>query len=113
MADSKPFAIALRTVAQAIRRGGNMADDYREHCADDFVKRFGLTEDEANFLAITVRTLFAEASKPALRRGMYETDYGNTASYKGGKTALDLDADERVPVELLARFIRPFDKDGR
>ena len=89
-----------------------MADDYREHSADDFVKRFSLTVEESAMVYTIVQAAFA-TPKPTLRRGMYETDYGNTASYKGGKTALDLDADERVPVELLARFIRPFDKDGR
>lgn len=36
-----------------------------------------------------------------LRPGFYETMYGNTALYKGGKTAKDLDMGERVPVELL------------
>ena len=36
-----------------------------------------------------------------LKPGFYTTDYGNTAHYKGGKTALDLDMQERVPVEFL------------
>lgn len=36
-----------------------------------------------------------------LKPGLYETDYGNTALYKGGKTAKDLDMGERVPVEFL------------
>jgi hypothetical protein len=36
-----------------------------------------------------------------LRNGLYDTVYGNTALYKGGKTAKDLDMGERVPVELL------------
>jgi len=51
--------------------------------------------------------------KQPLRRGVYETDYGNTALYKGGKTAHNVDADERVPIELLLRFIRPLDKNGQ
>ena len=42
-----------------------------------------------------------------LKPGIYETDYGNTAIYRGGKTAYDTDAAERVPVELLSRYIRP------
>jgi hypothetical protein len=48
--------------------------------------------------------------KKPLRKGLYETDYGNTARYNGGKTAYDLDAGERIPVEFLFRFIRPLDK---
>jgi hypothetical protein len=44
-----------------------------------------------------------------LRKGYYETDYGNTAIYKGGKTAYDLDMGERIPIALLFRFIRPLD----
>jgi hypothetical protein len=36
-----------------------------------------------------------------LKPGYYETDYGNTAHYTGGKTAKDLDMGERVPVEFL------------
>lgn len=45
-----------------------------------------------------------------LRKGYYETVYGNTAVYKGGKTALDVDSKDRVPVELLERFIRPLER---
>lgn len=44
-----------------------------------------------------------------LRKGYYETFYGNTAIYKGGKTAFDLDMGERIPVEMLDKFIRPLD----
>lgn len=36
-----------------------------------------------------------------LRRGYYDTVYGNTAHYTGGKTARDLDMGERVPVVML------------
>lgn len=42
-----------------------------------------------------------------LRRGYYETEYGNTAVYRGGKYAHDLDSDERIPVCMLYKFIRP------
>jgi hypothetical protein len=48
---------------------------------------------------------------PVLRRGLYETDYGNTAIYRGGRSALDLDMRERIPVTLLGRFIRPLTKE--
>jgi hypothetical protein len=48
--------------------------------------------------------------KKALRKGLWETDYGNTARYTGGKTAFDLDMGERIPVEFLFKFIRPLDK---
>jgi len=43
----------------------------------------------------------------ALAKGYYETDYGNTAIYKGGKTAFDLDSQERIPICMLFKFIRP------
>lgn len=42
-----------------------------------------------------------------LKRGLYTTWYGNSAIYKGGKTAHDLDSDERIPVSELDKFIRP------
>jgi hypothetical protein len=42
-----------------------------------------------------------------LRVGFYETDYGNTAVYRGGKTAIDLDSSERIPVALLAKWVAP------
>ena len=45
-----------------------------------------------------------------LRTGYYETEWGNTAVYKGGKTAFDLDAGERIPAECLFRFLRPLSK---
>ena len=45
-----------------------------------------------------------------LRRGWYETEYGNSAIYKGGKTAHDVDSDSRVPVEVLGQSIRPLRK---
>ena len=44
----------------------------------------------------------SNASK-GLRRGIYETDYGN-AAYVGGpsaKTAFDLDMGERIPIEAV------------
>jgi hypothetical protein len=39
---------AIKTVTQATKRGGNMADDYREHEASDFSSRFGLQPHEGN-----------------------------------------------------------------
>jgi len=43
------------------------------------------------------------ASTPRLRRGIYETDYGNSAYVSGpnAKTAWDLDARERIPIEMV------------
>ena len=43
-----------------------------------------------------------------MKPGLYETIYGNTAwlGSSTAKTALDLDAQERIPVALLARWIR-------
>jgi len=38
-----------------------------------------------------------------MRRGIYETDYGNTAYVSGpnAKTAYDLDMGERIPIEAV------------
>ena len=46
-----------------------------------------------------------------LRKGYYETEYGNTALYTGGKTAKDLDSGVRIPLELLDKFLRPLKED--
>ena len=42
---------------------------------------------------------------PTLRRGLYDTEYGNTAYVSGpnAKTAKDLDMNERVPIECIVR----------
>jgi hypothetical protein len=51
-----------------------------------------------------------------LKRGIYETDYGNAAYVSGpkAKTAYDLDMAERVPIDWVTpKFIRkaePTDK---
>jgi hypothetical protein len=39
---------AIKTVTSAIKRGGNMADDYHEHGPEDFASRFGLQPHEGN-----------------------------------------------------------------
>lgn len=43
-----------------------------------------------------------------LKRGIYETVYGNTAYVSGpkAKTAYDLDSAERIPIEMVERWIR-------
>jgi len=42
-----------------------------------------------------------------LKRGYYETEYGNIAylSSPTARTAKDVDANERVPVAMLERYI--------
>jgi hypothetical protein len=45
-----------------------------------------------------------------LRKGYYETEYGNTAIYYGGRTAHDIDADERIPICMLYRWLGPLDR---
>ena len=45
-----------------------------------------------------------------LQKGIWLTSYGNTAIYKGGKTAYDLDMAERIPIELLDKWIKPLEK---
>ena len=45
---------------------------------------------------------------PKLKAGLYETFYGNSAEYSGrGKNAFDLDMGEKIPVEMLTKYIRP------
>ena len=52
----------------------------------------------------------------ALKRGIYETDYGNAAYVSGpkAKSAYDLDMGERVPIEVVTdkwlRKAEPSDK---
>lgn len=49
-----------------------------------------------------------------LRRGLYDTEYGNTAYVSGpaAKTAKDLDAGERIPVTMIMpNTWRPAPKD--
>jgi hypothetical protein len=42
------------------------------------------------------------------KEGVYETIYGNAAVYEGGDTAVDIDADEEIPIALVdfSKFIR-------
>lgn len=53
---------------------------------------------------------------PKLKRGIYETEYGNAAYVSGpkAKTAYDLDSAERIPMSMVTeKFIRkaePTDK---
>ena len=42
-----------------------------------------------------------------LKRGYYETIYGNTAVYRSGRNAWDLDARERIPVVMLYKYLHP------
>jgi hypothetical protein len=45
-----------------------------------------------------------------LKRGIYETEYGNAALVSGpkAKTAFDLDMGERIPMDMvLSKWIRP------
>lgn len=47
------------------------------------------------------------------KRGIYESEYGNSVYVSGpsAKTALDLDANERIPIEMVTRkFKRPVHK---
>ncbi len=41
--------------------------------------------------------------RPKLKKGVYETEYGNAAYVSGpnAKTAKDLDSGERIPIELV------------
>lgn len=44
-----------------------------------------------------------------MRRGIYQTEYGNAAfvAGPGARTAYDLDMAERIPIELVtAKFVR-------
>ena len=48
-----------------------------------------------------------------MKRGIYETEYGNAAYVSGpnAKTALDLDMGERVPMEVVTtKLIRKVEK---
>lgn len=51
-----------------------------------------------------------------MKRGIYETDYGNAAYVSGpsAKTAFDLDMQERIPISMvtpkLLRKAEPTDK---
>jgi hypothetical protein len=53
-----------------------------------------------------------------MKRGIYETEYGNAAYVSGpsAKTAYDLDMAERIPMSMVtSKFIRkaePTDKPG-
>lgn len=53
-----------------------------------------------------------------MKRGIYETEYGNAAYVSGpkAKSAYDLDMGERVPIQVVTdKFIRkaePTDKPG-
>jgi hypothetical protein len=45
-----------------------------------------------------------------LKRGVYETSYGNAAYVSGpnARTAFDLDMAEKIPIsEVTSRFLRP------
>ena len=45
----------------------------------------------------------------SMRKGIYETEYGNAAYVSGpkAKTAFDLDMGERIPIELVTpKFLR-------
>lgn len=47
-----------------------------------------------------------------MKTGVYETIYGNACEYhKGNSTAYDLDAGERIPLEMVdfTKFIREVD----
>ena len=47
-----------------------------------------------------------------MRRGIYETEYGNAAYVSGerAKTAFDLDMGERIPIQAVTeKFIREVD----
>ena len=49
-----------------------------------------------------------------MKRGIYETEYGNAAFVSGpnAQTAYDLDAGERIPIEVVTgRFIRKAEPD--
>jgi hypothetical protein len=69
-----------------------------------------------------MRQHFALTTRPGqmsgLKRGIYETDYGNVAYVSGpkAKTAYDLDMAERIPMSMVTgKFIRkaePTDKPG-
>ena len=43
--------------------------------------------------------------------GVYETWYGNTVEYRGGRTGKDLDMGERIPVDQINfhLFVRKLD----
>jgi hypothetical protein len=49
---------------------------------------------------------------PVRRRGIYLTEYGNTCYVNGpyAKTAWDIDAAERIPIEMVGSFIRTLQK---
>lgn len=49
----------------------------------------------------------------SLKRGIYETIYGNACYVSGykAKTAFDLDMAERIPMEMVStKFLRPAEK---
>lgn len=52
------------------------------------------------------------ASAPRLRRGIYNTEYGNSCYVSGpnAKTAYDLDSADRIPISMVTSFIRPVQK---
>lgn len=49
-----------------------------------------------------------------MKRGIYETEYGNAAYVSGPKAkfAYDLDSGDRIPIEMVtANFLRAVEKD--
>ena len=44
--------------------------------------------------------------------GLYETDYGNTCRYTKGRMAYDIDAAERIPIEMVD-FSKPIVKEPK
>lgn len=53
-----------------------------------------------------------QASAPQLKRGIYQTEYGNSCYVSGpnAKTAYDLDSAERIPISMVTSYIRPVGK---
>lgn len=49
-----------------------------------------------------------------MKRGIYETEYGNTCWVSGPKAvfAWDIDAAEKVPIEMVVPVLRRKDDDG-
>ena len=55
-------------------------------------------------------------SGTGLKRGIYETEYGNTAYVSGpsAKSAYDMDMGERIPISMVtAKFIRKAEPSDR
>ena len=74
-------------------------------CGQDFAPDEGVCPGELGLRS----TPIVRVSRATVKRGIYETTYGNTAYVSGpsAKSAYDLDMAERIPLEMVTtKWIR-------